>query len=149
MMQGNFAEKFDLKLVGARSKRDWIAELGGVRMLVRSDDWFLFHDGAWSKISSLDELDDFIVGNIRGPLLVLEGSEKSGNEMYLVGRVYDTTRTQCVPLKISLFKSWEQAAPAAVEAEEDGDDEEDDDEDDDDTADDEDDDEEDDEDDED
>ncbi len=131
IMQGNFAEKFDLKLVGARSKRDWIAELGGVRMLVRSDDWFIFRDGVWSKISTPEDLDDYIMGNLRGPLLVLEGSEKAGNEMYLVGRVYDTTRTQCVPLKISLFKSWEQAVPVEEEGDEDDEDDDDDDEDDD------------------
>lgn len=124
MPMPSFANKFDLKLVGARSKRDWIAELGGVRMLIRVDDWLVLQDNVWHKISTPEELDDFVAGNIRGPLLVLEGSEKIGNDVGLVGKLYDITRTQVVPLKISLFKSWEQAAPAETKAEsEDGEDE--------------------------
>ncbi|MCE5294438.1 MAG: hypothetical protein LLF94_07485 [Chlamydiales bacterium] len=142
-----FASKFDLKLVGARSRKDWIAELSGVRMLIRENDWLVFEDNAWRKIASAEELDDFIIGNIRGPLLVIEGTEKVGNDVGLVGRLFDLTRTQVVPLRISLFKSWEEAAAAdpkaaktaesdadedAEEDDDDDDDEEDDDDDDDD-----------------
>lgn len=129
-----FASKFDLKLVGARSRRDWIAELGGTRMLLRADDWLVLQDNVWQKITSSQELDDYITGKTRGPLLVLEGSEKVGNDIGLVGRVYDYTRTQVVPLRISLFKSWEEAAPTnakdAEDDEEDGEEDEDDDDDD-------------------
>lgn len=130
-----FANKFDLKLVGARSRRDWIAELGGVRMLLRADDWLVLKDNVWQKITTSQELDDYITGKTRGPLLVLEGSEKVGNDVGLIGRMYDYTRTQVVPLRISLFKSWEQATPADAKAEasdEDDDDDEDDEDDDDD-----------------
>ncbi len=136
IIQPGFANKFDLKLVGARSRQDYIAELGGVRMLLKADDWLILQDNTWHKITTPDELDDFIVGNIRGPLLVLEGSEKVGNDVGLIGRIYDVTRTQVVPLRISLFKSWEQAAPAetvkqdADDAEDDDEDDEDDDDDD-------------------
>lgn len=129
----NFAAKFDFKLVGARSRRDWIAEFGGVRMLVRADDWLILQTDGWKKIATAEELDDYITGKLRGPLLVLEGTEKAGNDVGLIGRVYDFTRTQVVPLRISLFKSWEQAAPAESkesEDEDDDDDEEDDDDDD-------------------
>ncbi len=130
----SFANNFDLKLVGARSRKDWIAELSGVRMLVRADDWLILQNNAWHKITTTQELDDFISGEIRGPLLVLEGSEKNGNDIGLIGRVYDITRTQVVPLRISLFKSWEQASAQepkeAKEEESEGDDDEDDEEDD-------------------
>ncbi len=140
-----FANKFDLKLVGARSRKDWIAELGGVRMLLRADDWLILHDNTWHKITTAQELDDFINGRISGPLLVLEGSEKVGNDVSLIGKLYDQTRTQVVPLRISLFKSWEQAVPAEAadsEDEDDEDDEEDDEDDEEDTDDDDDDDDE-------
>lgn len=136
-----FASKFDLKLVGARSRRDWIAELSGVRMLLRADDWLVLQDNVWHKITNSQELDNYITGETRGPLLVLEGSEKVGNDVGLVGRVYDYTRTQVVPLRISLFKSWEQATPS--DAKDDDDDEEDDEDDEDDDDEDEDDDDED------
>ncbi len=125
-----FADKFDLKLVGARSRKDWIAELGGTRMLLRADDWLILQDNEWRKITTAEELDEYIYGAVRGPLLVLQGSEKIGNDIGLVGRVYDYTRTQVVPLRISLFKSWEQATPTQDEFDENDDDDDDDDDDD-------------------
>lgn len=131
-----FAAKFDIKLVGARSKRDWIAEVSGNRMLLRADDWLLCNQEGWHKINTPQALDDFVNGTSRGILLVLEGTEKEGSDVGLVGKLFDETRTQVVPLRISLFKSWQQAGQAGdvreVEADDEDDDDLDDDEDDDD-----------------
>ncbi|MBS0654280.1 MAG: hypothetical protein JSR46_00755 [Verrucomicrobia bacterium] len=128
------AEKFPLKLAGARSKKDWIAQIGNVRILVGVDDWLLFYNGMWQKITGLEQLDNYVKGQIRGPLIVIEGTEKNGNEVNLVARVFDESRTQELPLKVSLSKSWvspaakkRQAAPSNEDDEDEDDDDEDDD----------------------
>ena len=133
------AEKLPIKLVGARSKRDWIAEIAGKRTLLRVDDWILFqNNGSWLKIQDVDTLDAFINGRLKGVLIVLEEPKKELAEPALNGIIFDETRTQKAPLKISLFTSWQGKKASKAKQEEDNEEEDDDDEDDDDDYDDED-----------
>ncbi len=105
---GKFStDKLDIKLVGARSRKDWIAEVGGSRMLLRDDDWLLYTNGEWIKINDVQTLDRFIKGSLKGVLVVLEGVDKTCNDSTLLARVFDETRTQELPLQITLFKSWD------------------------------------------
>lgn len=126
-----FAQRLNIKLVGARSKKDWIAEIGGTRMFLRADDWLLLKENSWQKFSNAKDLDDYVTGQVRGIMLALEGTEKVGNDVGLVGVLFDESRTQQIPMRITLFKSWEQSASKSdAEDEDDDDDDEDDDDDD-------------------
>jgi hypothetical protein len=126
----------DIKLLGARSKTEWIIEMSGTRTFVSDDDWLILSAGKWTKISTPEELDDYVFGRIRGKLLVLDGTEKNGNDVSLLGILFDESRTRQAPIKISMFKSWEKgqkntkpAVKKPVEQDDDDDDDEDDDDD--------------------
>ena len=129
------AEIVKIKLVGARSKRKWIADVSGERVMLDANDWLLLQNGKWEKLTTEERIDDLISGKIRGPLLVLEGVEKVDNEQSLVGKLFNEMRNQVQDVQISLFRSWEKEVPPnqmrAMRAD-DRDDDEDDDEDDDD-----------------
>lgn len=129
MSIANFTAKFDMKLVGARSRKDWIAEIGKTRLFITADDWLLFNNDSWHKISTAEALDDYVSGNTRGVLLALEGTDKNGTDVGLVGYLYDETRTQQLPIRIAIFKSFDKSIAAPEEEDDDEDDEEDDDED--------------------
>jgi len=124
-----FNPNLNLKLIGARSKQDWIISLHGVRMLIREDDWLLYREGKWQKITDIETLDAYIEGSIKGILLTLDGTEKNGNDVSLVGTLFDESRSRVHPVKISLFKSLEkpQKRPPIQTSEDESDDDDDDD----------------------
>lgn len=105
------ASKVDIKLVGARSRRDWIAEHAAKRFLLRTDDWLLFHDGIYEKVSTQQQIDDYVAGVLRGELIVFEGIEKQGPEVCLVGNRFNDTKTKIDAVSIALYKSWESEKP--------------------------------------
>ena len=91
---------FDIKLVGARSRKDWIAEISGKRTLLRSDDWLLCQDGKCERIHSKTQLDDYVNGNIQGELIALEGTARIDNQTCLVGTKFNVSKS--VATQISL-----------------------------------------------
>jgi hypothetical protein len=133
MIPTNFNANIDIKLIGARSKKDWIVSVAGTRITLTENDWLLGNAGIWKKILTTEELDSYVNGTTKGALIVLSGTEKEGNNVSLVGTLFDESRTRKAPLKISLFKSWEAtpkdaSAKKGSKTKESDDDEEDDDE---------------------
>jgi len=94
----------DIKLVGARSKRDWIAQIASKRELLRADDWLLIHQGQYRRLTKPEELDDYVQGVLKGDLVVLDGVKRVNNEMCLTGLEFNESRTQYVPVAIPLYK---------------------------------------------
>lgn len=105
-------DRIPIKLLGARSKDNWIAEVAGERMLVTANDWILYDGRTCEKISSIDMLDAVIAGTIRGQLILLEGTERVDGELCLVGRLFNEMRTEECPITVALYKSWEKESPS-------------------------------------
>lgn len=111
----------DIKLLGARSRKEWIATINGQRVVIALDDWLIVNpDTSGSngvkieKITKIEQIEDYIDGRLKGELIVLEGMGKVNNQMCLKATQFSTTRTESQPLSIMLYKSWE-AAPQATE----------------------------------
>jgi len=102
------SQELNIKLVGARSRQDWITEIQGVRSLVRSDDWILFHDGKFEKLTKTEQLDAYLHGALIGELVVLNGTKKIGSQQALVGTRFNSNRTQAQDITISMNKVVEQ-----------------------------------------
>jgi hypothetical protein len=98
-----------IKLVGARSKKDWIAEIQGKRLLVRANDWFLFANNTLEKIDTKEMLEDYLSGRLKGELLIFEGAAQ-GQKDALIGKIFNSSRTQASDCVLSFSKSWEHIA---------------------------------------
>jgi hypothetical protein len=107
------AQASNLRLIGAKSRKEWIAEIGGIRMSISPDDWFLLHDGLCDKITTAEQIDDYLFGNIKGDLIVLEGIKKVGSDLSLVGNMFNDTRTKVSPIAVALYKTNDPKAEEA------------------------------------
>lgn len=124
-----------IKIIGARSKKQWIAEILGKRVTLAPDDWVLLKPDGFAQIDTAEMLDEYIQGRLSGNLLVFSGIEKVNGELCLIGTFYDTTRTRHEDFAVSLYRSWgpkDHASESKQSEEEDDDDDDDFDDDDDD-----------------
>lgn len=95
-------QKLDLKLLGARSKSNWILSILGKRTPVRADDWILFQESGFKIISSEAEIDDYIQGRLKGSLLVLDDVEKDTQGTFLRGSLFSVSHAEMAQARIAL-----------------------------------------------
>ncbi|MDB6081499.1 MAG: hypothetical protein JWO53_771 [Chlamydiia bacterium] len=96
---------FAIKLLGARTRQDWIAEIAGKRTLLRTDDWLLWNAGKCERLLSNQQINEYLSGQLRGELIILEGTEKINNELCLIGYRFNEYRTKFTPICIPLYKT--------------------------------------------
>jgi hypothetical protein len=97
----------EIKIIGARSQKHWIAEIQGKRVTLAPDDWVLLQQNGFVQIDATQFLDEYLEGCLSGNLLAFSGIEKVDGELCLVGTFYDSTRTRSSPFAISLYRSWD------------------------------------------
>lgn len=115
----------EIKIMGARSQKLWIAEIAGERLVISPTDWLLFSEGKVSKIETKKMLDEYISGILDGGLLAFSGIEKADNDTCLVGIFFDPTRSSQENVSIPLYRSWSKdEASSGKQNDEDEDDEE-------------------------
>lgn len=96
----------EVKMIGARSKKHWIADIQGKRLTLTPDDWVLLKPDGFVQVDNEHILDEYLQGRLAGDLLAFSGIEKVDGELCLVGTFYDSTRTRQAPFAISLYRSW-------------------------------------------
>lgn len=90
----NSSEFEDLNFVGAKTWGQFLVESHGARFTCRPNDWLVYTDEGWSKLDSPEAIDEYVERKTVGPLLVLEKLKKKNGRQYLVGHVFNATRTQ-------------------------------------------------------
>lgn len=95
-----------IKLIGAKSRRSWIAEIQGKRIVLAPDDWIVLTQHGFVTLDTTENLEDFIEGRIMGELFAFSGIERVNGEMCLVGTFFDMSRTCQEQMAISLYHSW-------------------------------------------
>jgi len=95
-----------MRLVGALSKKRWIAEIQGKRIVLAPDDWIVLTSNGHTRIDSPEQLDAYIEGRLSGSLLAFSGIEKIQGESCLVGSFFNNSRSQQDSIVVSLYKSW-------------------------------------------
>ena len=98
----------EIKLIGAKSRRQWIAEICSKRITLAPDDWVVLSGRGPVQLNTTRLLDDYLQGKIIGNLIILSGIEKVDGDLCFVGSFYDATRTRKKPFCISLYRSWEK-----------------------------------------
>ena len=97
----------EIKVLGAKSRKQWLAEIQGQKVTFRPDDWIVCNGKEIVTISTQQQLDDYLEGRLSGHLLALQGITKEHGEPRLVGSFFDATHTVSLPISASLYRSWE------------------------------------------
>ncbi|MBS4167631.1 hypothetical protein [Parachlamydia sp. AcF125] len=94
----NFEKKF--KFLGARTRSQFVFEIDGERFLLSPYDWLLQTDGVWKKLTTAQEIDDYVDRKTIGPLFVFDGLKKTGDQQALMGAVFNSTRSDFQPVEL-------------------------------------------------
>lgn len=102
----------EIRVIGARSQKLWIAEIDGKRMTLTPTDWIVFSEDGVTKIENEKTLDKYIEGALSGSFVALNGIKKVNNESCFTGTFFDPTRTSKEEISIPLYRSWSTNKPS-------------------------------------
>jgi hypothetical protein len=92
----------NFKFVGARTRSQFVFEIGGERMLLSPHDWLLSTKDGWIKLKTPEEIDQYVERKTTGALFVFDGVERKEDHMSLMGTLYNASRTDMQPVEIPL-----------------------------------------------
>lgn len=93
------------KFVGARTRTQCVFEISGQRMNLKPSDWMLMTPKGWKKLSTEDEIDQFVKRKITGALFVFEGVSRKDERQMMKGTLYSPARNESVAIEIPLQSS--------------------------------------------
>lgn len=93
----------DFQFQGARTRLHSMFHVNKKREMVGPEDWFLKTSEGWKKIKTGKEVDEFIRGEQKGLLFVFHRIEIEGGRRFLVGTLYNTTRSDSIEIRLPLF----------------------------------------------
>jgi len=91
----------DFKFLGARTRTQCVFQVNQARMILKPNDWFLLTDGSWKKLTTMEEIDDYVNRRTTGTLFVFDEIRK-GERPVLVGTVFNPTRTEMDQVEIAM-----------------------------------------------
>lgn len=99
-MPQNVLQNF--KFLGSRTRSQFVFEINKERMLLSPKDWLLLTPTGWKKLNTPEEIDDYVNRKITGVLFVFNGIERKGSQQYLVGTLYNSSRSEAKPVEIPI-----------------------------------------------
>lgn len=90
------------KFVGARTRSQCVFEINNERMTVRPSDWLLLTSKGWKKLSSPEEIDNYVKRKTTGTLFVFEGLARKDERQIMMGTLYNPTRSDCQSVELAL-----------------------------------------------
>ena len=82
------------KFIGARTRSQFVFEVLEERLLLSPNDWLLRTDQGWKKLSTSQEIDDYVDRKQVGVLFILDGVKRVGGRQLLLGTLFNSTRTE-------------------------------------------------------
>lgn len=125
-MPQNVQDKF--KFLGARTRSQYIFEIDAQRMLLSPKDWLLQTDDGWIKLTTPQQIDDYVDRKLIGVLFVVDGAIRKGGRQALVGVMFNPARTEMQEVEIAV-QQGNGGSVANVSADDEDDDDDDDDDD--------------------
>ena len=101
----------NFKFVGSRTRSQFMFEVNDERVLISPKDWFLFHDNAWRKLTTTQEIDDYVDRKTVGPLFVVDDIVREDGRQVLYGTVFNSSRTDMKSIEIPLQQTGGPAQP--------------------------------------
>lgn len=95
----------NFKFLGSRTRSQFVFEVNKERMLLSPKDWLILLPTGWKKLSTPEEIDDYVNRRLIGILFVFDGIERKGDQQYIIGTLYNTSRSESKPVEISIAPS--------------------------------------------
>ena len=119
------------KFVGAHTRTQCIFEINHERVILRPSDWLLLTPKGWKKLSTEEEIDDYVKRKLSGTLFVFDGISRKDERQIMTGTLYSPARNDCQSIELALqargpkpshSKESKQTTEAKEEEEDDDDD---------------------------
>lgn len=105
-MPQNLQDAF--KFLGARTHSQYIFEVDNQRILISPQDWLLLNDEKWMKLTTSQEIDDYVERKLIGILFVIDGATKKEGRQVLTGVMFNASRTEMQEIEISIQQNGSQ-----------------------------------------
>ncbi|MDF2549839.1 MAG: hypothetical protein K0S07_906 [Chlamydiales bacterium] len=92
----------NFRYVGAKTKNQAILEVNGERLHVRRGDWWILEGRKWQKLSSKEQILNYVFGKTHSPLFVFLEMARRGEKQVLEGILYDATRSVAKKVELGL-----------------------------------------------
>lgn len=90
------------KFLGSRTKTQSVFEINRERVILRPSDWLLLTPKGWKKLSSEQEIDDYVKRKLTGTLFVFEGISRKDERQVMEGTLYSPSRNESKTVEIPL-----------------------------------------------
>lgn len=113
--ESNKNQVFDntFKFVGARTRSQFVFEIDDERVLLRPKDWLVLTDDGWKKLTTPEEIDDYVEHKLAGPLFVFDGIVKKEDGQVFYGTMFNAARTEMQAIELPITQSG--SAPSSIE----------------------------------
>lgn len=99
------------RFVGARTRSQYVFEIDNERITLRPHDWLVMTDEGWKKLTTAEEIDEYVDRKLTGPLFVFDGIEKKDDRQVLLGTMFNASRTDLQSIELALM----QGGPSTIE----------------------------------
>ena len=90
------------KFVGARTRTQCVFEINRERVMLRPSDWLLLTPKGWKKLTTTEEIDNYVKRKLTGTLFVFEGISRKDERQILNGTLYSPARHESQPVELAL-----------------------------------------------
>lgn len=102
--------------LGAKSWKEWIFEVQGKRVILRPQDWWLRTEKGWKKLTTQEEIDDYVLQKTKGELLVVEGMVCEKQKKMLRFTLFTSQRNQLHTIDLPIKQHQISDAPFGMKA---------------------------------
>ncbi|KDU80375.1 hypothetical protein DU19_0953 [Chlamydia muridarum] len=111
----------EFSFVGMRTWSRPIITAGRDRLVLSADDWVIYTGKHWERMTSKSQLEEYLSGKLRSPLLIFEKIDKEGGEFVFKGHIFNAQRTIVEAVSLPLKQVSEMAPQVHVVGRESGD----------------------------
>lgn len=84
----------DFKFIGSRTRTQFLFDVHDQRLLIKPKDWLLLTEEGWKKLSTSQEIDDFVSHKMAGLLLVIDEIGRKDDRQVLFATLFNPNRTE-------------------------------------------------------
>lgn len=104
------------KFLGARTRTQCVFEINRERVILKPSDWLILTPKGWKKLTTEEEIDNYVKLKLSGTLFVFEGIVRKGEKQIMSGTLYSPSRHDCQSIEVALQVGGKK--PSAKDAKE-------------------------------
>ncbi len=102
------------KFVGARTRTQCVFEINRERMTLRPSDWLILTPKGWKKLSTEEEIDQYVRRKLSGTLFVFDGISRKDEKQIMLGTLYSPARNECQSVELALQAKGTNHKPSGL-----------------------------------